>query len=285
MNKKRIFFIFVSGLFLVAVVVILKIFVFGKVAQSNAAVRIDSIPRATVFLNDKEVGQTPFSAEKLTAGDYKVKLVPIGNFNNVITWETNVRLSNGVLTYLSREIGTSDEDSSGQILAMEPLASDKSSEMAIVSDPDGASISIDGIDSGKTSTIIKDITPGDHSLLVSSPDYSDSVARVRVVAGFRVNVLLKMRRLFLKKANTVVVPTSELISTVAAGLTKPYVIIGQTPTGFLRVRFGPDILATESSRVYAGEQYPLQEEINSWSRIKLATMSGWVSDQYIQKVK
>lgn len=285
MNKKRIFFLILLTIVLIGIIVVLKLYVFGRVPQANAALRIDSIPRATVFLNDKETGQTPYFAEKMVAGDYKVKLVPVGNFNNISPWETRVKISDGVLTYIGREIGMTDEDSSGQILAMEPLASDKSSEIAVVSDPDGATINIDGIENGKTSMIIKDVNPGDHSLVVSLPDYSDQVARVRAVAGFRLNVILKMRRLFFQKKAPIVRPTSDLIATASSQLVKPYVVIGQTPLGFLRVRSGPDISASESSRVFQGEKYPLQDELNSWSQIKLATVSGWVSDQYIEKVK
>lgn len=285
MEKKKIFIIIFSGLALLGLIVVLKVFVFGPSISANAALKIDSWPRSTVFLDDKEMGQTPFNQEKMTAGELKIKLVPIGNFNNITPWETKVKISNGVLTYVSREIGTTNEESAGYILTMEPLASNKSAEIAVVSDPDGASINLDGIDSGKTSAILKDVTSGDHTLVITSSNYADQTARIRVVAGYRINVILKLRKLFFQKEAPIIRPTSDLIATNSSQLIKPYVVINQTPTGFLRVRINPDPMASISGQVYPGEKYPLQEEINNWTRIKLATMSGWVSDQYIEKVK
>lgn len=284
-NNKKIFIILFCGLTLLAFVVVLKLFVFGKRIEANAAIQILSSPRTTVFLNDKEVGQTPYKVEKMKAGDYKLKLVPTGSFNNISPWETQIKLTDGILTFVSREMGATIDESSGQILTMESLASNKSAEVAVVSDPDGASISIDGINNGKTSAIFKNLEPGDHNFVISLPGYSDEVVRGGIVAGFRSNIIVKLRKNPFQKDALIVRPTSELIATNSGQFIKPYVVINQTPLGFLRVRTAPDPTSSESAKVYPGQKYSLLEEMNNWTKIRMASISGWVSDQYIQKIK
>ena len=281
MNKKKIVFILLLGTILLGGIVVLKLFVFGKVSQPNAALQINSIPKTKVFLNDKEVGEIPLKKEKMEPGDYKLKLVTLGG----VQWETKIKLLGGVFTYVYREVGETLEDSSGQIITMEALASDRSVEVAIVSDPDGAFVGIDGVKSGSTSTIIKNLEPGDHTFVISSPDYSDQIVYGNVTAGYRMNIVVKLKKNPFQKETVVIKPTSELIATNSSQLIKPYVVINQTPIGFLRVRSAADPTSSQSGTVYPGEKYSLLEELNSWTKIKLATMSGWVSDQYIEKVK
>ncbi len=66
---------------------------------------------------------------------------------------------------------------------------------------------------------------------------------------------------------------------------KPYVIVKETGLGFLRVRSEPNLAGSESARVKPGEKYPLLAEITGWVKIKLPTIFGWVSDQYVEKVR
>ena len=261
---------------------VIKTVFFGKISQNNSALKIDSIPQTTIFLNGQQIGKTPFIQENMLPGEYSIKLVA----PNMLAWETRVTLINSALTYVNREIGDTSDDSAGQVLTLEPLASSIYTEIAVVSDPDGAKISLDGVDTGnQTSIILKNIQPGDHTLVVAYPNYADQIVHLRAAAGFRVNVVLKLRRLPFANPATVVRPTSELIATPSSEMAKPYVIIQTTPTGFLHVRANPDPISPIITDVYPGDKYALEEELNSWTKVKLATISGWVSDQYIQKVK
>ena len=72
--------------------------------------------------------------------------------------------------------------------------------------------------------------------------------------------------------------------TANPGPNKPYVIIAETGVGFLRVRFAPSLAATEAGRVKPGEKYPIIAEGTGWTQIQMASSSGWVNDQYVQKV-
>jgi hypothetical protein len=64
---------------IIGVSVILIIFRFGYKPvtgmlgiSQRAGLKITTLPEATVFINDQEVGKTPFSNENLSAQQYKV---------------------------------------------------------------------------------------------------------------------------------------------------------------------------------------------------------------------
>lgn len=252
-----------------------------------ASVRIDSIPRATVYLDDREVGQTPYFGERMAPGEYRIKLLPgFADKGTFSLWETKVRLTAQTLTYVARELGDSEETSGGQILTLEKLAGGRMAQVAVVSTPDGVQVAIDGLPRGKTPLFLSDLGAGDHEVVVSRDGFGDQVIRGRVVPGYRLNVVVKLARV---EAGGVLPPelTSppEVVATSSGEPLKPYVVIKETPTGFLRVRADPETVATEVGRVIPGEKYSLQEEIFGWVRIKLATYSGWVSEQYIEKVR
>jgi len=62
--------------------------------------------------------------------------------------------------------------------------------------------------------------------------------------------------------------------------------IQETPTGWLRVREGPETSYPILLQVYPGENYDLLEEVKGWYKIRVDEQtSGWVSSQYAQKVE
>jgi hypothetical protein len=59
-------------------------------------------------------------------------------------------------------------------------------------------------------------------------------------------------------------------------------VIGQTPYGWLRVRSSAGLTGTEVGRVSTGEKYPVLEEKVGWINIKVSeTITGWVSSDYV----
>jgi len=67
-------------------------------------------------------------------------------------------------------------------------------------------------------------------------------------------------------------------------MAKPYVLIKETPTGWLRVRMEPSTTATEAAKVNPGEKYPLLEEKGGWYKIRYSgDKEGWISAQYATK--
>lgn len=60
--------------------------------------------------------------------------------------------------------------------------------------------------------------------------------------------------------------------------------IRQTPTGWLRVRSTAGLNGTEIARVDVGAKYEILEEAQGWVKIKVSdTVSGWVSAEYVTK--
>jgi uncharacterized protein YgiM (DUF1202 family) len=75
-------------------------------------------------------------------------------------------------------------------------------------------------------------------------------------------------------------------SALIADPSKPYVVIKDTPTGFLRVRIEPSTSASESGRVKPGEKYSIVDEKSGWYEIKFdGVNNGWISGQYTSKVE
>lgn len=267
-----------------------KWFLFDRNTIGLGAVRIESLPRSTVFINEKEVGQTPLLKEKMLVGEYNIKLVPKTQFGEELSpWQTKIKIIDGTLTYISRGIAPSEDQSSGQILMLARLSSEQSAELAVVASPDDANISMDGLDRGKAPLVLRDLTVGDHQVVVSKEGFSDQIMQARMIAGYRLNAIVKLGALSSNQLATIsgqLRPATDLIATISSQtLTRPYVIIKDTPTGFLRVRVEAAATASEVGQVKPGEKYPFLSETDGWVKIKLPTIFGWVSDQYVEKVK
>ncbi len=272
-RSKRFFYTFIILLSVFAVFVS-KWYFFDRNPKKSGDLRVESFPQTTVFLNEKEIGSTPLFKDKIPSGEYNLNLV-----NKAQSWQTKIKINDGALTYVSRNIGPAEDQSSGQILTLERLSLEKSSELAIIASPDDAKITLDGLDKGTGPLLLRDIQVGDHVIVISKEGFSDQIVKPKVIAGYRVNAIIKLGALANQARST-----ADLVAT-SAGITKPYVIISNTPTGFLRVRFEPSISSSETGQVKPGEKYPLLSEVEGWVKIKLANVFGWVSDQYIQKFK
>ena len=64
----------------------------------------------------------------------------------------------------------------------------------------------------------------------------------------------------------------------------PQIFIGETETGWLRVREKPGTVYPEIAKVYPTESYPLLEETPGWYKIELDDRGeGWVFAKYASK--
>ncbi len=287
-NFKKIlgllFLVLAFGSFLAAV----KLLILDRGSPPTASLRVDSFPQTIVYLNDKKVGEAPFLGENLSPGEYKLKLIPSGAVTGTfISWEAKIKLTTGTLTYVSRNLGPTQETSGGQILMLEKLPLSDSQELAVVSDPDGALVAVDGQNEGQSSLVLHNLTAGNHDIVVSLPGFADQITHGKLVAGYRLNIIDKLAKLpeDNKAASSSAHPAADLVSTQSGEVAKPYVLIKDTPTGFLRVHTDPGLNATESAKIKPGEKYPLLSETSGWVKIKLPAVFGWVSDQYVTIVR
>ncbi len=263
-----------------------------------AGLEIATSPSSTVFLNGENKGETPFSDKNLKPGSYTLKLVPSSD-PSLSPYETKLSLTSKASTIISRTLAASDLDSSGYTLQ---LVEDTSGAtfLSIISEPDTISVTIDNQPSGFTPLSKLPTTPGSHSLVVTSPGYLPQELSVIAVKGYNLIVNFK-----LASQTIVLTPPSPspAVSSAAAGLAplastppattsattmaKPYVLIGETGTGWLRVRQDASGTSEELGKANTGEtlKYLGESTELGWHKVEFEGQVGWVSGKYVTVVK
>jgi hypothetical protein len=299
MKRKIVFILVLLGLVaLVAVVVKLL----TNRGPKQGELRVNSNPAASVFLDNKNIGRTPFPSEKITAGSYTIKLVPDSVTTQLASWEGQIVVGQGLLTYVNADLTESELSSAVDVLWLEKISS-KQSELSVTTNPDGASVLVDDVTRGVTPISISDITPGDHTVTVTSVGFLTRTLKIRTTPGYRLIATMKLGLTSgssLPSASPSATPTpagnvtpTPKTATSSANLPdppKPFLIVKDTPTGFLRVRMEPGTNATESARVNPGDKFTILDtqivSATNWYQIRYdATNTGWVSGQYVDKVE
>jgi uncharacterized protein YgiM (DUF1202 family) len=293
--RRKVFFLIA----LVGLVVAVAAFVryVSTRGPKTGELRVDSVSTVSVFLNDKNVGTSPYR-EKIDAGNYTLKLVPQAASDQLISWEGKITVGQNLLSYVNANLSQSELTTAVDIVWLEKITS-KQSELSITTNPDGATVLIDDAVRGVTPITLQDISSGDHSVSVTSTGFQTRTLTIRTTPGYKLIANLKLA---LTSGSTLpeTTPAATASATVAPAKTKtatqsavqpteptkPYVIIKDTPTGFLRVRMEPATTATEAGRVNPGEKYSIVDSQNGWYEINYdSTNTGWVSGQYTEKVE
>lgn len=270
----------------------------------KAALQVASNPRATVFLDDKHVGQTPFFDDKLKSGEYTLKLVPEDPSGILPAWETKVKLTPQILTVVSREIAATDSQSSGEILTLEPLSTTTKSALAIISLPDSAVIKVDNQPQGFTPKSLDEISVGEHTISLTKTGYQEKTLRIKITPGHKLTISVQLAKAALLETpepsplpsssskTPISNPTEDQPASVTATTkSKPYVEILPNSLGFLRIRENPSSAAKELAQAVPGQRLPyLDEESNGWYKVTYASgKSAWVargaSGEYAKLVK
>ncbi|MBI3384975.1 SH3 domain-containing protein [Candidatus Gottesmanbacteria bacterium] len=68
-----------------------------------SALQITAIPKATVYLDNKELGKTPYYDEKIPAGEHSIRLS--ADSANFISWQQQVKFTPRILTVINRILG------------------------------------------------------------------------------------------------------------------------------------------------------------------------------------
>ncbi|MFH0863591.1 MAG: PEGA domain-containing protein [Candidatus Gottesmanbacteria bacterium] len=301
MYKKIIFIII--GVILLAGGIFLGIQSFSS--QGPARLKVTSTPVSTIFLDTQHLGKTPYEKE-VTSGEYTLKLIPDDGIYP--SWETKIKITSGVLTFINHDFNTQELTSAGEILTLEKITGQKA-EIAVISTPESAAVSLDGISRGNTPLMLADIEPGDHEISVSASGFISRGIKVKTTPGYKLVVSFQLA---LSTASPSASPLPEVspsgspkatpkaspspspkVSPKAspkptvspsAELARPYITVLDTPTGFLRVRIEPSTSATEAAQIKPGESYPLLDQQNGWYKIKYSgNETGWISGQYAEK--
>lgn len=279
MNKKAI----------LIVVIFLAVILFGGYkllslrTGGTAGIKVLSTPIASVFLNDKLLGKTPYD-DKYQSGEYILKLIPEGISSQAVSWQSKITLNPSVLTYVNRDMGTSELTSAGEILTLEKI-SQGGAQFSVITQPDGATVIVDGSEKGAAPFGPYEVSAGEHEVAVTSPGFTTRTVRISAVSGYQLLTNIQLA-LAPGAETTTSVETTPSAGTGEKEISKPYVLIKETPTGFLRVRVDASLSATEAAQVKPGEKYPYLDEKSGWFKINYATgKEGWISATYAQKVE
>lgn len=279
--------------------------------KKPAGLEISTSAPATVYLSDKELGKTPLKNQNITPGKYTLRLIP--DDTTLTPYETTVELGSAASTVISRTFGETLLDSYGYSLSLVP---DKTglSTLSVISDPDTGSLTIDGVPSGFTPLSKREISPGNHEVIVGTPGFAEQRISVVATTGFNlvVNVKLKSEPISLtppspspttqsaQTATTAAQSTlttltspspSPRVSTPTASPTKPYVTVSDSAdvvsAGGLNVRKEPSSNAESLGKADVGEHLKYLGETTSagWHKIEFEESVGYVSAKYTTLTK
>lgn len=218
---------------------------------------------ATVYLNSKEVGKTPYEDKNLNTEEYIVKIEKEKAF-----WQGKAVLVSGVVTVVSRDLALDQASGAGEILTL-----DKGKGLTVVSSPTNAVVGIDGKVYGKT-PLTANIEAGEYTVLISHPNYLKRSIRVNLPPNYNLTI---SSDLALSEADLTAITSPVINKTLE-------VLVKNTPTGFLRVREKPGLSGKEITQVKPGDVLVFLEETEGWSRIRLPEgTEGYVSSVYVEK--
>jgi hypothetical protein len=274
------------GITLVGFAVLLFLGVFK---DQQSGILVESDPQATVFINEVEVGKTPYEANR-ESGEVLLRIKPDPIEGVVLDdYETKIDLVPGIRTIVKRVFRETEESSSGVVVSFDKLGGIES-YVTVVSVPDNAQVSIDGKVYGYTPLRVK-IPAGDHTLLVSSDKYLEKSLPIRVYAGYKLTASVKLAKSDKPKEPEQLAVLGETTETPNLGRIR----INKTDTGFLRVRSGANTGFPEIAQVKPDEEYDILEEGEnaSWYKIKIVSttnegatneIEGWVNSEFVTKI-
>lgn len=232
--------------------------------KPKSGISVLSLPtEAQVFLDGKEMGQTPYDNQNLEPKEYLVKIQK-GDQN----WQGKVQLTAQTLAVVNRELASDSAFGAGEVLTLE-----KGKGLTIVSNPAGAEIEIDGKGYGTTPSYLN-IPSGEHNISLSHANYLKRNIRAKLPDNFNLKISVDLS---LSEADLTTIATPPIRTT-------PELKVLDTPTGFLRVRDKPSTAGKEIARVGTGTTLILLEELQGWDRVRLADgKEGYVASQYVEK--
>lgn len=232
--------------------------------KQKSGISIQSTPdEASVFLDNKEVGKTPYEDKNLEVKQYHIKIEKDG-----AVWQGNIKLTTGTITLINRDLA---KDLSSQ--AGETLSLNKGKGITVISNPHESDVEIDGKSLGKTPISIN-LDPGEHSILISHPNYLKRSIKALLPKDFNLTLSVDLA---LSEADLTTISAPVITQT-------PEVVVKTTPTGFLRVRDKASLSGREIAQASVGDTLILLEELSGWDRVRLSNgIEGFVSSSYVEK--
>lgn len=286
--------------------------------ETQGAIQVTSNHTVMVYLNDTQLGQSPYFDETIKVGEYIVKLEPLDS--NLPAWQTKLVISPRALTVVDYQV--SQTGSSNYVMQLLPI-SGTDIRLTLTTLPNNAVIKINNEVKGFSPLTLEDLPNGDYAIVVSAPGYEPKTLNAKTTPGYHLITQVELARdglvaeaapekpaspsaelsepetatpeakmptptpapLLFRQENGVIIgaESTEVIDS-------PYVRILEASPGinWLRVRSQPSGLANnEVAKVRVGTYFPYldQSEDQEWVQIQFGTAesdTGWVASQYVQ---
>jgi len=308
--KQKVFFI--AGVFLFVGLAVLVIRLVSGLQPKQGELRIESQPEVAAYLDNKSIGKTPIKKPllKVDGGEHTLKLSSELS-PSLASWESKIRIVPNTVTAVTVVLSESELTNQSDVLWMEYIGG-KKADVVFQSDPDGAIVMVDQDMKGVTPLTLSDLQPGNHEVFVSARGYLPRTVTVKVTPGYRINTQFRLALSPGTDTTATPSPTPGATESAQISLTptptgstksptgsptgkaqsqqpepkKPYVIVKDTPTGFLRLRMEPSTTATEVAKLNPGEKFTILSEESGWYELLYSpTQNGWASGQYLTKVE
>ena len=248
-----------------------------SLSPKKSGLEIMSYPTATVYINGKEMGSTPYKNLDLKPGDSEVRLV-----TGQREWKKTIELQNNINTVVDWQFGDDDNGDSGYILYLEKTG-DKKASLLVNTIPDKTTIKIDGEVEGNSPIKVNELESGDRQLIMSFPGYKDVTVFMKAIAGYQLVVNAQLAKEN-SDINQIIWTQTEASSSALSVNQDQKITIKETETGWLKVRETASSSSKEVTKIKPGESYVLLEEETDWYKIDLgSSKSGWISASYASK--
>lgn len=257
MGKIGYFLLFIFFVFLFSLVLAVNLF-----WPAKAGIVVSSDPPAVVFVNDSNVGKTPFEG-MFAPGEVVVKLLPEGSKG---VFETRVNLVAGVKTIIQRQFSNNNDNSAGFIGTFEKT-DPKKTLVSVVSVPERAQVLIDGQLRGTTPLFLDDVAPGKHEITVMATDYIGKTVSARFYKGYKFIAFFE------------IVPRTSL--GVAKRKSEEYVQLKERTKG----KEGPSTTSVTLRDLEENIDYLVLEksEDGKWYKLKVSDDAVWVESSFIKE--
>jgi len=273
--------------------------------KKPASLQINTTPSATVYLDNKSYGATPFFKSDLKPGSYDLRLVPISTSSATLeSWETKLTLTSQTTTIISRAFNNSPLESEFSQIELIPEPATNKALLSIVSDPDAVNITLDNKPLGFTPLSKLSLEPKDYSLTLSSPGYKSQSLNIKLSTKYNLLVNVKLApdlvSLLPNPSPSPTTPTFSPSPSLSSSpptatsssevISKPYITILNTPDtislGGLNVRQEPNSNSSTLGIAKIGSNYPYkQTNEKGWHQIIFEGKAGWVSGKYTTLTK
>lgn len=295
MRKKILIIAGLVGIFFLFVLV--RFFLFDRPTASGR-LRIVSSPNATVFINNEPLGKTPYEGLR-PVGSYQIKLIPEGSNTQAVPWEGTIEIAAQTLTYIERDLGSTDVTSSGGIYTIRPFeaASKGTGALSVSTNPAGAIIYLNNDEKGIAPSRLIDIPEGDYELSIQAPGFFRKTSRLKITNKSEVFADIKLALDTAHKTldSQIEEATREIDATESASVAEDEaksssasasskITILDTPTGWLNVRDEPSLSGKQIDQVRPKQTFIYLKKQGNWYQIRLSDgTEGWVSGEYAEE--